>query len=82
MLTLSRSFARGDGRMKVLSVCVAALVCSGLVGGCQKREPTQPGKPTVAGAKVRPPSPQPQPHRDAGSAGFEVFVRKRHFDLP
>jgi len=74
--------SQGEGRMKVLSICVAALVLNGLVAGCQKREPTRPVQPTVTGAKERPRSPEAQPQRNMGIAAFRASARKRHFDLP
>jgi hypothetical protein len=82
MLTLSYWFARGEGRMKELSICIVVLALNGLVAGCQKREPTRPAQPTVSGATERRQTPEAEPQRTARIARFEGSVRKRHFDLP
>ena len=82
MLTLSYWFARGEGRMKELSICIVVLALNGLVAGCQKREPTRPAQPTVSGATERRQTPEAEPQRNARIARFEGSVHKRHFDLP
>jgi hypothetical protein len=68
--------------MKILSTCIALLAVNGLVSGCQKREPTQPGQPTVAAAKERCGAAEMQPRDGVKMAGFAESVRRRHFDLP
>jgi hypothetical protein len=68
--------------MKVLSICVAVLVASVQIGGCQKREPTRPAQPTVENSKKGAPASVAEPYCNAAIARFAESVRKRHFDLP
>jgi hypothetical protein len=68
--------------MKVLPICMAVLAISGLGAGCQKREPTRPGEPTVTAAEERTPSAAAEPLRTTVGVGFAESLRKRHFELP
>jgi hypothetical protein len=68
--------------MKMLPFCLTVLALSGLVGACQKREPTRPAQPTVTNTKTKTGSGKEQSHCSSGIAGFAESVRRRHFDLP